>query len=111
MNSDLSLYLAGVAAAGLGGWLAIRKRRNADARVLRPWLRWSCAIAAVVWGVLAVSAVFIEKSSSSQMNSKDVIGAVFGFGLVLQGVLTVSGVILVASRLIHISTAARRDME
>jgi hypothetical protein len=111
MNPDWSSYIVCGAAVGLGISLTLRKRANPDARILRPWFTGSLAISTLIAGILVILALLNGAAFREHWDSKSAIQLAFGFGLILQVVLTISGIILGTSVLYLSACRARNDLK
>lgn len=111
MNSDWSFYVICGAAVGLGASLSLRKLANPEARVLRPWLKWSLALSISIAAIMVILTLLDGAAFREDWDSKSAIQLAFGFGLILQVVLTISGIILGTSVLYLSACRARNHLQ
>jgi hypothetical protein len=111
MNPDWPYYAILIGGAILGGSLTLRKKANPEARVLRQWLVWSLALSALISGMGVILALSDTDTFREPLSSKSAIQLLFGFGLILQGILTISGIILGLSILFLLACRARNELK
>ena len=109
MNPDWPLYAACASGVTLGSILALRKRKAPESRFLRPWIGWSSTLALALFAVLTIT------SSSDHAHlewraPKELIGYGFAYGLLLQLILTLSGIVFGVGRLCFMAHTTRKDL-
>ena len=109
MNPDWSLYFACAIGITLGSFLALRKRKVPESRFLRPWFGWSFTLALVLFAALTT----VSSPDDAHLGwraPKEIIGYVFACGLLLQVILTSSGIVFGVGRLCFMAHTTRKDL-
>jgi heme/copper-type cytochrome/quinol oxidase subunit 2 len=111
MNPDWPFYATLIGGAIIGGSLTLRKRANHESRLLRQWLVWSLALSVLIYGAMGILALSDTDAFREPWSSKTPIQVFFGFALILQVVITISGIILGLGVLFHLTCRARNDLK
>ena len=110
MDPDWPLYAACAIGAALGSFLALRKKRDSESRVVLPWLMWSLILALVLFAVLRITSAASDEARSGWWARQEMIGCVFAYGFLLQVILTLSGIVIGIGRLGLKAHSAREDL-